>query len=1673
MNHAPDNTPFDLTRPDSHYQPLLDAIPLWLRQSAPEQRAALSQATPKLPTALQHTRSAQRAALDTRLAQHASSHNRVVRALADLKNPADFAEPLLQALLETRFGLTVDVRQTCLHLHIPTHLPWLRAKTGAARTWTVSLLEAALHNFESGETEAAAFDSTSTYITPPSANGQFSELPQILEKMPISGFTRLCRELDIGQQYKAYLENYLNVNKPQAAAPLQGKIRHREKTALSAALHMAQLQKRLASDVHSLILGLLDNTPHRQLKGQLWYSHSLSIMDVPLSGVLLFAPDAAQAQEVVSVVAYIPDDPEHPIKQYPSSAAFDRDLSQRLSDTGYQRFFSRFINHEDQGRFFAQLNQELNPVTWHPLTPNDPQPAWRAEPNPNARLRLKATALKLAPLTHLYRSKLDKILNDARVIAVSTAEVDRRARWALWDAMTDIASTLLTIAAFIVLPFVPVLGELMLGYMAYQLLDVAFEGVIDWAEGHGKRAIGHFVGAVESAVQMGTFAIGGAIAANEFRALLPEEIVRFIDRLSLVKRPDGTSRYWSADLKPYERGNPLPDALEPDAQGLHQHQGKRWLTIEGKHYAVVTDPASGEYRIEHPTRPEAYQPQLRHNGEGLWKTELDQPLTWDQPTLLQRSGVEVQRLSERERLLRVSDCSENALRKAHVNGTRLPPLFADTLKRFNIDHDIETFITQTASDQAQVYLQADPLMQLELLQNSQHWPANRGLRLHDGQGQTLWQHPAADTLTLQIDVTRLQHGDLLKTLLLALPENEVKTMMGDSFGAPAQSLEVRAQRLRQFLSARAQTRRQSLFEQRYRRLEQGTSALARYIMDAHRDIPRSVAEALVETTHGAQRRKLSRGVLSPRLTELTREAALQVRMARAREGLELQSTRHNPDTELLALHTLEHLAGWPRGLRLEVRHYDFEGALIDSIGPADAAERKVLVLTIEGNHQAFDGAGAELSGGEDFYDCLLRAMPDRARAALKLQTGEGEKFKRLISVHRLSRNDLRALLARHPDYKPTFDPEVMRLLGGTDGYRQMPRNMPTLKDRTENLLPHLSPERLDAFVQRLQQHPDGPRAELTRLIAEYAQLQQTLGPWSADIPHVFPGTRINLAPEQMVAQRSTRREFAVSLLDAWRLQQDIAEEQVLVVSLSINHPIIGELPVLTCDFPGATHLTLEGHATTRGVHEFLQHFKGVQRLNMRGFNLRYLPDAIAHFPRLEELVLSDCGITLTAQSRATLAQFIHLKSLDLYKNPLGLAPDVASMPNLEYIDLAHTGIEHFPDGLLTRTRLNTVLLNDNAIVQLPEALFALPPSIQEGIDLGKNPIDLGTHERIKRHYAETGLDFSIYAPENDILQVQSLYPLMDKEEASRFIYLLPGDLEQGTAELSRLQGELLSLHNDLNRWTADIPALHPSSGLPFTERQLSIEQASRDEFRELLLRCWRRETESEEPGDLMSAGYELGLDTVVTGDLPALNADFSHVSLMYLSSSHGHTGNVTRFLQSFAKLRALTLREFRLTELPPSLFQMSELRALNLSECEITLTPDAVLELAQMTKLEHLSLSNNPLTLTPDVSQMAGLKTLRLDNTEITELPVGLGQLTQLELADFSDNAITEVPSDLLEWPREFSENIDLQGNPFSEASLKILIEYFRLTSVDFDIEAVIERAEMEVSSSGDSTHED
>lgn len=77
--------------------------------------------------------------------------------------------------------------------------------------------------------------------------------------------------------------------------------------------------------------------------------HDVSMLCAPLTGIVVFAPDLYLSQNNARVVAYVPDDPEHPFKEYTSPLEMIVELTRQLRSKDYQRFFSRFVSHEQRG----------------------------------------------------------------------------------------------------------------------------------------------------------------------------------------------------------------------------------------------------------------------------------------------------------------------------------------------------------------------------------------------------------------------------------------------------------------------------------------------------------------------------------------------------------------------------------------------------------------------------------------------------------------------------------------------------------------------------------------------------------------------------------------------------------------------------------------------------------------------------------------------------------------------------------------------------------------------------------------------------------------------------------------------------------------------------------------------------------------------------------------------------------------------------------------------------------------------------------------------------------------------------------------------------------------------------------------------------------------------------
>lgn len=1277
-----------------HAEFIAQAVPGWMSSTGAEHRTALSRAAGSVMPGYENASLQRRGELKVALEASWISHTASEKTLNKLQDIETFAETRLITALNDKYKIVLDVRKTYLRLYCPQGIV-----TGFD-VRTLSLLEASLHNFEVKETRPGYFDRASGFITRPSDTGQFDSV-SIKSRMPVEAFAALCRELDIGAQYQTYLREFMGFDNPVARTLLKNKIQTSHKDALRAASVLALMKQDIDLETHDMLLKLVEGHRTLTLHGQRVLCYRMTMMDVELADIVLIAADLDRSRATEHIIAYVPHDPEHPVKQYSSLARFAAELTAQLREPDYQRFFSRFIPHQQRGIFFFQLNDKISKVQWHKPLPFEQTPVWRPEPVENPHLPMTHDRVSDDFWTYDFHQKLNKILNDARVRAVPTDDEDERSRWARWDSFQKIAMAVVQVAALVAAPFVPVLGELMLAYTVYQLLDETFEGIIEWSEGLRIEAAEHFFGVVENLVQLGAFAVGGKLLSE----LLPFKPSPSIGRMKVVVMANGQSRLWNPDLERYALPVNVGESARPDAKGIYRHQGKDVLVLDNKRLEIRQEPGSGQYRIQHPDRADAYSPRLAHNGVGAWTHEAERPEAWRGVTLMRRLGHSVEAFSDQtlEQIRRVSGVEDDVLRKLHVEHEQPPALLVETIRRFKADQEIQTFIEQMNSEDPEVFGMADMKTQLELLTRHGKWPQFRAIELLDGEGQVLWKHvpESATGPLLQIRESKVGSADLAKTLLRGLDESQIRILLDEETGMGPIALEVRASRLRGLIAGLAKDRTAALVDSRYRLFERaGDTNVSPHVQLLRNDfaqLPRTIVDELLIDATSAERLQMSEGRQIPlRLRQSARAAMLELRVLRSYEGLYLK-TSESIDSARLVLHSLESLTGWPHNLRVEIRSTAVDGPLLDSVGPLEVIERKILVLGDGGAFQAYDAEGNALHGFDDIYTSVLQALPDSSRKTLGYEIGQGAYLKRALQKTPLAQKDFRQVLVQHPVRKPAYDPAVMRLRGGMQGYEALevgPSVASSPVERFKTLYPGTTTDTYTEFMQSFATQAQAVDAIRAREV-EFEGLGKALDSWVA----VEKG---ELLP---MDQRYHKGRFAKAIKQCWQAGGEVLP-QGYTLDLNFHWPsdFLEYLPALDADFRHVSALQFRHVELRTDITGFLEYFPNLRTLDLSDNALAVPPLLQANLPMLEHLNLSNNQMTLTVQSKVDLGGLRHLQVLNLGNNPmLGRVPDISRMPELNQLDLHNTGVVDWPVGLfaLPRPRVFDLDLQGNPIEQIP------------------------------------------------------------------------------------------------------------------------------------------------------------------------------------------------------------------------------------------------------------------------------------------------------------------------------------------------------------------------------------
>ena len=1322
-----------------HYEFLKASIPHYLVDAKPEHRAALKSTELRMPGWYAALTPARKKHLKPLLEARFTSQNRLDLYLNKVLPLEAFAQPLLEAALKTA-GFTLNVNDVYLKLYIPA-VDAFGVNTGGYGTYTLSLLQAALHNFEQPETQANFFAAESGFITRPDDLGRYQPYSTLLK---IEVFTQLCRDLDLGAKYQEYLKPYLDPQEPVSQGVLEHRYFTQQKAMLKLDAQIALFKGDIRPDDHDLMLRVINGERNITYGDQqLWY-RTPCVMELLLHGCVVFS-FSEKYRYATDLIVWIPGDPEHPLKRYATYDDFRDELvrkltarSSSLAQTGftpYQAFISRFIKQSDRPYYYKRLTE---------LVEDAPQQPWGVEwfrsettqfwvralapqaslifvvsPNPETH---KSRVLAEHPSIHvnatnmggegiwadidlwstLLKEMRTQAFANAQSMAIPTALADANNRSLRYSHYLNIGLFAVNLVAMLI----PPLGEVMMVVMAGQLLYETLDGFVEWSEGDTQAAWAHISDVLEN---LATLAVGAGV----FHVASP-----VIEKLKVVFLPDGSQRLWKADLSPYERSIEIPLNSRPDNAGLHTIKGQNVLLHEGKTYVLQFDPISGQYCAGHPYDPHAYKPVFKHKGLGIWVHEGEKPLTWDLPMLKRRLGTLGADYSDTEfdHILKVSDVQEDDLRRMYVEDEPLPGLLVDSLRQFRAYTKAMKAVEEVRAGRLSRDLSTySVIFTTELAR----WPQTMAFDVYDEfwpqvNAKRYGSAQATGSNLIRISQEELMEGQLPGRVIGALSQSQIEGLLGDQVPFDTEErVRVFKERLAMHMEKNTHRLYTSLYGEPVSDTDPANASI-KLIKQLFPKLSTGMARRLVADINPAESLQLKGGKLPARLHRVARQWQRQTRLSAAYLGLYLDGLI-TADTETLVLNTLEHLPGWQNDLRIEIRNNQFSGELRASFGKSDASVRKVVVRISDGRYKAFDGEGNELHGDDDLYSSLQHALPDAHRKAVGVaHVGQGGELKLKIQQHALPRPYLRELLGMRADNRPFFQPPE-RLSDGRLGYPLSGRGAagaaPTaneaLKARLQNLYPEVGEAAVSSF---LNAHGENAVARIKVLEGELDQLESTLNRWiiSPVDGEVAGSGGVSWDRKRVVLRH--RHSVRNLLKKAWRRvgPRHVVSDRNLGQMLEFKEPGLGpileSLPPLTADFGHVTRLVMDDIGAADGIDSFMSRFSKLRSLEIRDCNLTHLPASIGRMPRLGELDLSFNDIVLTPESVIQLSRLPRMQLMSLESNPIRLSPDISHMPLLRGLNLRNCEVEQWPTGFLAvpRPREFQMFLERNRLSSIPD-----------------------------------------------------------------------------------------------------------------------------------------------------------------------------------------------------------------------------------------------------------------------------------------------------------------------------------------------------------------------------------
>lgn len=1276
--------------------------PAWLLQSSDELRHQLYKS-------LKASFLTRRAALDQ---------------LRSLKAPDAFCAPLLAKAMSAKLGEPFDVEGVVFqHVRSTSSLLGLRRKL--VLPIERDLLTAACENFEASETKAGNYHESSLIYLPERVTGH----PNKVLSINPHEFAQLCRTLDLGKHYQTHVKALFGDGTQPGS--LRDKYVACAKDQFEVARHIAMMKKHISTDAYQMLKSVSDASPSIKLGKNTLGFQRLEMFGVKLNGPMFIGPVSESANEDYRCVVYLPDDPSHPLKEYPSFTRCEVELSNRLKTPEFRNFFLRFIALEDRERFLKGLDSKLlNP-------PKTPLPA--------SSLYAQVTGfdlpndVKTDVFLAMYRQRAAQVIADSRLLVVPTDDEDEKSRLARLETYETIG---INIALFFA-SFVPVVGEVMFAVAGFQLLQEVYEGVDSWAKGEQEQAADYFFDTLENMILMAAVSAGTGAAGKAYKAVRASE---FVQGLRTVSVASGAMRLWKPDLSAYRRPLPLRPGMPFSGQGLVSRHGHRYLPVGGDGYAVQPVPDTGLWAIQSPRR---YSPVLETNGVGAWRHASELPQNWTLLTLFRRLGYRQEALSDTQALqvLAVTGLDEKPLRELYANRRKPMAALIDTARRFRADGDIKRFIEQMRTPATAPYADAD--LQLYLLTALGTWPRTTALSITDIVGTEVARYGSTTaSKTIRINEDLLRKGQFHARLWDALSTDERALLRGSTSAGPTPATRL----LTDLIAAKAEPMRLSLFDRLVRRTDIPQQEKAAPIRKAFGELPASVADELVEHADLGEWQELEAGRVPLRLAEEARRYVQVLRLNRAYEGLFLDAAS-DQGTYLLVLDALANLPGWPKDVSVEITEWALQAEDRPGIGPKGAAH-EVHIDAYADRYEASDAKDNLLSKHSGrtrrhFFQTLRESLPAQARKSLGIEADDaGVELQKKITALALQRRDaiaqvigIESVRAGYRSPMGLADRPIEQSIALTLPADTISvRHSPALVQRAKELYPLHSAAQIDRFLKALGTDDVLALRALESLRLEYQNIRTALEHWVHRDSHYQEGN----GPRLRVPRHSKARALQ-AILRAWRQETEFTlEGSQALYRLTLDAQALGDMPVIVGNFSHIGRLEINKVGSSAGLNAFLRNFTQLRELSLTGNRLTRVPQAVADMPALTNLDLSDNQIHLTPEAVTALAGKTRLQTLNLSFNPaLGRVPTVSSMRKLRHLALRATGISQWPVGASELPELQSLDLRDNGIVEIPPAAFKARSALNQGTNVDGNPLSASSLKAIADYQQAHGINLGV------------------------------------------------------------------------------------------------------------------------------------------------------------------------------------------------------------------------------------------------------------------------------------------------------------------------------------------